>query len=121
MVPRVKEEYSSLVPPLPDKEFQELSESLRKNGYWSEFSITVNKQGTVLDGHHRIKICSELNIEPTITIKDFDSELEEKLFVMDNLRTRSFPIHCSDNIIFNNRKIGGTVGEFDCSLVPRCK
>ena len=37
----------------------------------------------VLDGHHRFKICSELGIEPIISVKNFASPDHEKLFIYE--------------------------------------
>ena len=42
----------------------------------------------VLDGHHRVRICQELNIEPWTEIKKFESDLHERLFVVDSNLTR---------------------------------
>ena len=42
-----------------------------------------------LDGHHRYKICKELDIEPRFEVKRFDDPLNEKEFVIEiNLKRR---------------------------------
>src|SRR5690242_21693410 len=85
---KIKDDYVNLVPQLQDKEYQELKESISKYGFWPEYPTIVNKEGIVLDGNNRTKICQELGVQPAYVIKEFDSELEEKLFIMDNVRAR---------------------------------
>ena len=40
--------------------------------------IIVDKDGNIIDGHHRFKICRELGIDPRFETQDFESE-EQKL------------------------------------------
>ena len=52
-------------------------------------SPPVNQHGVLLDGHHRYKVCQELGIEPHRKVKEFNSELDGKIFVIDsNLKRR---------------------------------
>ena len=61
---KIKQEYEKLVPPLPDKDYQELKESIKKDGLF--FSITVNEKGEILDGHHRFRASQEFSINPKL-------------------------------------------------------
>jgi len=79
---KIKPEYEKLVPALQELEYAELRNSITKNGLY--FPIIVNKEGVVLDGHHRYKACKELGIEPQTIQREFSNELEEKKFVIEN-------------------------------------
>jgi DNA modification methylase/ParB-like chromosome segregation protein Spo0J len=63
-----------------------LKDSIKKDGL--HYPIVVNPTGEILDGHHRYKICKELDKPIKSEIKHFDP-LEEKRFVIDiNLKRR---------------------------------
>ena len=76
LVIKINDEYEGLVPPLPDKDYQELKVSIKNDGQF--FSITVNEKGEILDGYHRFRACQELSIEPKIEVKELDNLLDEK-------------------------------------------
>lgn len=79
--------YSALVPPLTGDEYADLKKSIAESGQY--IPIIVNRDGIILDGHHRFRICQELSIKPKTMIKEFDNPLHEKLFVIDcNLQRR---------------------------------
>ena len=85
---KIKPEYERLVPPLTPKEYTNLKQSIKENN-GNAIPILVNKEGIILDGHHRYKICKELGIVPKIEIKEFADELEEKeLIISINLNRR---------------------------------
>lgn len=67
------------VPALSTEEFKALKESIESQG--QHLPIIVNKDLVVLDGHHRFRICQELNLSPKFEIKNFDNKLEEKKFI----------------------------------------
>jgi Predicted transcriptional regulators len=52
---KTNQEYSSLVPQLSTEEYESLKQSIKENGLW--VPIVVNKDGVILDGHHRYKAC----------------------------------------------------------------
>ena len=82
-------EYSCLVYPLSDLEYDALKNSIKEDGL--HYPLIVNPKGEILDGHHRYKICKELGIIPQIKheIKYFNDSIEEKKFVIDiNLKRR---------------------------------
>ncbi len=81
-------EYSKLLPKHSKEDFDNLRESIREHGVWTE--IVINLQNEILDGHNRYLICKQLGIEDyPISVKEFDSKLEEKKFVIEcNLNRR---------------------------------
>jgi ParB-like chromosome segregation protein Spo0J len=71
---RINKEYASLLPPLPDSEYEALKLSVKQNGQHDPIEVNrdgIILDGIILDGHHRFKACEELKIEPKITIHDF--------------------------------------------------
>jgi DNA modification methylase/ParB-like chromosome segregation protein Spo0J len=83
----VNPEYSSLVYPLSDLEYETLKNSIKEDGL--HYPITVNEKGELLDGHHRYKISKELDLPISHEIKYFKDLIEEKKFVIDiNLKRR---------------------------------
>ena len=84
---KINNEYANLVPELTNEEYESLKESIRQYGLWAP--LTVNQHGVLLDGHHRYKVCQELGIEPHRKVKEFNSELDGKMFAIDsNLNRR---------------------------------
>ena len=80
-------DYSELVHPLSDLEYQSLKNSIKDDGLHNP--IIVNSKGEILDGYHRYNICRELKIPVKYEIKCFNNSLEEKKFVIDtNLKRR---------------------------------
>jgi ParB-like chromosome segregation protein Spo0J len=85
---KVKQEYEKLVPPLTPIEYTNLKQSIRENN-GNTIPILVNKEGIVIDGHHRHRACLELGIEPRIEIQDFsDLPLEKEFIITINLNRR---------------------------------
>ncbi|PWU81204.1 MAG: hypothetical protein DLM72_08090 [Candidatus Nitrosopolaris wilkensis] len=80
-------EYLKLIPPLSEVEFNSLKQSIEEEGL--HIPVIVNKQGVVLDGHHRFRACKELRIPLLFRTKEFKDSLEEKQFLIEvNLRRR---------------------------------
>jgi len=72
---------------LSEGEFNSLKQSIKEEGL--HIPVIVNKQGIVLEGHHRFRACKELHIPLQFHIKEFKDSLEEKGFVIEvNLRRR---------------------------------
>jgi SAM-dependent methyltransferase len=81
--------YANKVPPLSRQDYEALKESLKRRGFLAKYPIVINANGDVLDGHHRLKLCIELGIEPVFAIQDFaGDEIEEELFVRQINRAR---------------------------------
>lgn len=84
---RINPEYSRLVSPLSNEEYGMLKDSIKKDGL--HYPIVINSAGEILDGHHRYKICKELDTPIKTQIKHFHDPTEEKRFVIDiNLKRR---------------------------------
>jgi len=80
-------QYNSLVPPLSTEEYDSLKESIQRTGQW--MPIIVNKNEEILDGHHRFRICQELDIKPKTKVISFSSKTDEIIFVGEcNLKRR---------------------------------
>lgn len=84
----INKEYQDLVPSQSEQEYQSLKASIKANGFWTSNPIVVNKEGIILDGHHRYRACKELQVEPITTAELFDDRLEEKLYIINNNLTR---------------------------------
>jgi site-specific DNA-methyltransferase (adenine-specific) len=84
---KINHEYSKLVYPLANAEYESLKNSIRESGL--HYPIVINSKGEILDGHHRYKISKDLDIPIKYEIKSFDNTIEEKRFVIDiNLKRR---------------------------------
>lgn len=88
MILSVSPDYDRIVTPLSSDEYKSLKESIKENGMW--IPILCNKEGIILDGHHRFRACIELEITtPKFAIREFDNKLLEKKFVIEcNLKRR---------------------------------
>ena len=51
---RFHPEYEKIVPKLKPEEYQELKSSIAENGLYHP--IIINKDGFILDGHHRLSL-----------------------------------------------------------------
>lgn len=84
---RLNPQYDKLLPKMSEEEFAELKQSIKTEG--QHYPIIANEDLEVLDGHHRFRACTELDIEPDFEIRKFDDKLLEKKFVIEaNLRRR---------------------------------
>ncbi len=83
----IKKEYLKLIPSLSGSEFESLEQSIKEQGL--HVPVIVNKQGIVLDGHHRFRACKELGIPLQFHTEEFKDSLEEKQFLIEvDLRGR---------------------------------
>src|SRR5215211_4888830 len=69
-VPLTGGKYANKVYPLTNGEYEALKQSI-KDAKKLHIPISINKHGDVLDGHHRLRACTELGIEPTFEAKHF--------------------------------------------------
>ena len=70
------------MPPLSKEEYEALKLSIQKEGL--HFPIIINKDGVILDGHHRYRICQELQLAGKFETKAFPNALMEKKFVLES-------------------------------------
>ena len=79
--------YCDIVPRPNPKERTCLKQSIITDG--QQLPIIINPGGMILDGHTRYEICLELAIKPIYKVKKFDSEQDERKFViMSNIARR---------------------------------
>jgi ParB-like chromosome segregation protein Spo0J len=74
-------------PKMPEKDFEDLKESIRKYGLFE--SIVVNKDGQILDGRHRYRAITDLGKNPCRYIANFEEirsndDLTEEQFIYDS-------------------------------------
>ncbi len=43
----------------------------------------MNESATILEGHHRARICEDLHLDPIVNVRNFDDPVKEKLFVIE--------------------------------------
>jgi ParB-like chromosome segregation protein Spo0J len=102
---KINPEYSNLVHPLSNLEYESLKNSIKKDGL--HYPIIVNLKVEILDGHHRYTIAKELEIIPIkYEIKNFEDPIAEKGFVIDiNLKRRQFNDFQKYELIYSLEKI----------------
>jgi ParB-like chromosome segregation protein Spo0J len=83
---KINEEYAKPVHLLTEQEYQTLKSSIQTNGLW--YPIIINEEGLILDGHHRFKVCEQLNIKPKVEVMSFSTKTAKKLFVINSNRLR---------------------------------
>ena len=67
---KIDKEFQALIPPLSDEEYRQLEENVIADGCRDSL---VTWQGTLIDGHNRIKICTEFGIPYNTIEKEFNS------------------------------------------------
>ena len=78
-----KEEYIRLIPPLTSSEYERLKRSIKEEGALL-VPVVLNQNNVVLDGYHRLKACTELDLPVPHRVKDFTGRpLEEMMFVVN--------------------------------------
>jgi hypothetical protein len=87
---RIKEDYVRLIPPLSSSEYDRLKRSIKEEGRLL-LPVVLNQDNVVLDGHHRVRACQELNLPLAWSSKDFTGRpLDEMMYVVNvNLYRRS--------------------------------
>ena len=72
---KINPELEKCLPPLSGMEFENLKTSIQTQGYDEAKPIVLWKEypDTIVDGHHRYKICREFGVEPSYVVKSFES------------------------------------------------
>lgn len=84
---QINKKYEKLVPPLQEEDYDRLFNSIKENGLREP--IIINKEGIILDGHNRFKICEKLNKPIKTRTEQFENKLvEEKYVIESNLQRR---------------------------------
>jgi len=73
--------FKNLIPSLSDEEYQLLKQDLKKKGCLSPI-ITWND--SIVDGHNRYQICSELELHFDVKQIEFDDRDEAKIWIIKN-------------------------------------
>lgn len=81
----LNKEFQDLIPPLTESEYIELRASVVREGCRNPLIVW---QDTLLDGHHRYRICREHNIPFKTTSMEFESKEEAKLWILNNQLAR---------------------------------
>jgi ParB-like chromosome segregation protein Spo0J len=79
---KVNPKYANAVAQMNPKSFEQLKRSIDERGL--EYTIKVNRDYVLLDGHNRFRACQELNrpiTEDDIEVKHFKDSLDEEEFV----------------------------------------
>ena len=85
---KIDPEYEQMAPQMSEKDFQAFKESIKKQ-HGLYLSIVVNNDYVLLDGHHRLKACNELQIkEVPVLVYSFNDKLDEKLFICESAGKR---------------------------------
>jgi hypothetical protein len=73
------------LPPLSEKDYQRLKNSISKRGFLPSHPIVTWKEmtNTIVDGHHRYQACKELGIEPEICEESFKSLDDAMLYTLE--------------------------------------
>lgn len=68
------------MPPLSPEEYQALTDSIREHGI--QVPVILDEEGTVIDGHHRMKIADELGVECPRTYRRGLSDTEKRTLAL---------------------------------------
>jgi ParB-like chromosome segregation protein Spo0J len=89
---KIDPEYEQMAPQMSEKEFQAFKESIKqRQGLFLPIVVNndVNNDKVLLDGHHRIKACSEPRVkEVPVLVLSFNDKLDEKLFICESAGKR---------------------------------
>lgn len=78
---KINKEFESLIPALTTEEYQGLEESVKKEGCRDAIVIWNN---AIVDGHNRYKICKAHNISFKTIERNFDSQIDAKIWIIYN-------------------------------------
>lgn len=71
----IKEDYEKLVSPMSQKEYEELKESIKEQRK-NMIPVIISQDDVLLDGHYRLKACTELGIKVEYQVMKFTDPLE---------------------------------------------
>lgn len=83
----IDQEFEVLIPKLADSEYEGLKEDIKKHGCRDPV-IVWKDHNTIIDGHHRYKICTELGIPYNIEEYEFANRTEVKIWMITNQNAR---------------------------------
>jgi hypothetical protein len=95
-------EFKNLIPPMKPEEFQGLIESITKYGYDDLYPIVI-WNNIIIDGHNRYLICKELNIDFSVSEKEFDNRFEVINWIINNQLNRRSMTNEQRNYLIGKR------------------
>lgn len=57
-----------VLPPLSEEDYRNLKADIEMNGVL--VPVELDEDGTIIDGHHRVRVCQELGITPPIRVRE---------------------------------------------------
>lgn len=108
-----------LLPALTADEYQALKASIAQVGVLQPVVVTEN--GTIIDGHHRVRACAELGIDyPTVTLAEMDEESRVAQVIALNLARRHLTPEQKRHLVGNLAARGLSVrGIAEASGIPK--
>jgi len=83
IIVHTKEEHIHQMPPVTASEYERLKRSIKEEGGLL-VPVVFNQDNIVLDGHHRLQACAELDIPASCAKKDFTGRpLDEMMYVVN--------------------------------------
>ena len=83
IIVHTKEEQIHLMPPVTASEYERLKPSIKEEGGLL-VPVVLNQDKVVLDRHHRLQACAELDIPASCLKKDFTGRpLDEMIYVVN--------------------------------------
>jgi ParB-like chromosome segregation protein Spo0J len=79
--PKINKQIEKLLPPLSEEKYEGLKQAIKTSGLHSPIDIALD--GTVLDGHNRLKICGELGITPITRVVEITGLPAEKVYALE--------------------------------------
>lgn len=80
-------EFNELIPPLSEEEYNGLETNILTYGYNKKYPITVWND-TIIDGHHRYRICKTHGIDFSTEEMCFDSRSDVIIWMIDNQKNK---------------------------------
>lgn len=103
---------NELIPPQALWEYEQLKKDLKKDGFSPAYPILTQEHGQIIDGHHRVRAATELEIKeiPCIVYDDNDMEAISRGMRL-NFANRTYTDEQRNESIVKLRKMGWTQEE----------
>ena len=82
IIVHTKEGYIHLMAPVTASEYERLKRSIKEEGGLL-VPVVLNQDNVVLDGHHKLQACAELDIPASCLKKDFMGRHDEMMYVVN--------------------------------------
>lgn len=99
-----------MLPPLDEEQRHLLRQSIEKNGVLEP--VVFDEDGEILDGHHRVEIAEELDIEyPRRVVTDLDEEGKRRYAITTNVARRQLNPSVRSGLVAQLRMQGLSIRE----------